>query len=834
MLAGPLLITAAVLLVLREFVLGGTVSIPHPDVLPYWLPTHCFLGRSLAAGHIPAWNPHSMGGAPFAADPQSGWMYLPTMALYATLPCHAALRWFVVLQPLLAGLGLYAFLRKEGVSRPAATVGGLALSVPVAGSTLAVSLPFSGSLAWSALTLAAAAWWLRTSTWSSRMLWSVATAFCWGQIAAAHATNGLAIGTGALIAYLAAGTVRETRAGRRPGRQVGLELVVLAVTLALVNLAFFIPRLAYLPRTSLGAGYTAAGNLAGDGGAVFAPGVHPSWPIRLALAPGLYLGVAALILVPAALRTIRHRHLAWAIGGFGVVTYLLSLEVVARSARGLLDEAPLFGFYLHRPDRFAFGLLLTLPVLAAVGFDSWREQRSPLPRRAVLLIPGALAWGVLPLLAGAGPGHLILAAMGAAAGGVALAGAAVRPALAALVPAVLALELTANGLLGQAGPGQAGPGEGLRPLFPPISAPVDLGAYLRPGPISQTLQRGPGSRYLSIDPARWDPRGYHVLQQPNDWGLLGTHRAAVFGLEEAHGYNPVQPIRYWTLARVVDPRPMRFNVTDFRRPPALLLDLLQVGWLIAPADGPPLASASLAAREGSWALYRLPDAAPRAAVLTDWMLVDGEAQALAMVTDPTFDLDRQVVLEEDPGLPREPGLQPGTVTAPPGAATYRAVGPQAARVDVVAPAPALLVVRNAWDPGWRATVDGRPAPVLSADYLLQGIPVPAGRHTIILAYDDPWVGLGLLGSGLGLAVLLGAALVFRYRERGPAAPGPQPEGAPDRHGEPDHHPRPAGGEGPAGHRQHHDPRQGVHRHRERRGRRQSQGQLPNPQPPGGQ
>ncbi len=69
--AGPLLIVVAVFVVLKGFAFTGRVSTQHPDLLGFWLPTYCFLGKSLAAGHLPAWNPHVMGGVPFAADPQS-------------------------------------------------------------------------------------------------------------------------------------------------------------------------------------------------------------------------------------------------------------------------------------------------------------------------------------------------------------------------------------------------------------------------------------------------------------------------------------------------------------------------------------------------------------------------------------------------------------------------------------------------------------------------------------------------------------------------------------------------------------------------------------------
>jgi hypothetical protein len=144
MVAGPVLICIVVLVTLNAFAFRGLLSTQHPDVLPFWLPTWCYLGKSLGAGHIPLWNPAVMGGIPFAVDPQSGWLYLPPMLLFTAFPCHAAIRWFIVLQPILAGLGTYWFLTSEKLSRPAATVGGLALSLPVAGSIYLLSLPFAG------------------------------------------------------------------------------------------------------------------------------------------------------------------------------------------------------------------------------------------------------------------------------------------------------------------------------------------------------------------------------------------------------------------------------------------------------------------------------------------------------------------------------------------------------------------------------------------------------------------------------------------------------------------------------------------------------------------
>ena len=81
-----------------------------------------------------------------------------------------------------------------------------------------------------------------------------------------------------------------------------------------------------------------------------------------------------------------------------------------------------------------------------------------------------------------------------------------------------------------------------------------------------------------------------------------------------------------------------------------------------------------------------------------------------------------------------------------------------------APAAGVVLVRQTYDPDWHAKVDGHSVRVLPADYVDQGIPVPPGHHVISLTYDDPWVGRGLIGSGVALALLVGAAVGLRQRE----------------------------------------------------------------------
>ena len=109
-------------------------------------------------------------------------------------------------------------------------------------------------------------------------------------------------------------------------------------------------------------------------------------------------------------------------------------------------------------------------------------------------------------------------------------------------------------------------------------------------------------------------------------------------------------------------------------------------------------------------------------------------------------------------------------------AGYSELSPEHVRVtETWTPSAALLIVRNAWDPNWHATVDGHEAPVLAADYVDQGVPVPAGRHEIVLAYDDPAVGCGLLGSILSLTALLGTAGFLAARSKSRTGQNHPPE-----------------------------------------------------------
>jgi len=64
----------------------------------------------------------------------------------------------------------------------------------------------------------------------------------------------------------------------------------------------------------------------------------------------------------------------------------------------------------------------------------------------------------------------------------------------------------------------------------------------------------------------------------------------------------------------------------------------------------------------------------------------------------------------------------------------------------------FVVFGEAHDPGWRATVDGVPAPVLRANAVLQAVQVPPGKHRVTFRYWPVHLNAGIGVSIVGLVV----------------------------------------------------------------------------------
>jgi hypothetical protein len=143
-------------------------------------------------------------------------------------------------------------------------------------------------------------------------------------------------------------------------------------------------------------------------------------------------------------------------------------------------------------------------------------------------------------------------------------------------------------------------------------------------------------------------------------------------------------------------------------------------------------------------------------------VAESEDAVLRAMADPSFRpglwayADRPVE-----GLMRGPSAPDST---PPGEARVVSSLDEDVTVRVDARRRALLVVSDAWYPGWRASVDGAPQPILRVDHAFRGVVVEPGTHDVVFTYAPDSFRLGATLSLVGLSALGAGAVLFRRKD----------------------------------------------------------------------
>ena len=83
---------------------------------------------------------------------------------------------------------------------------------------------------------------------------------------------------------------------------------------------------------------------------------------------------------------------------------------------------------------------------------------------------------------------------------------------------------------------------------------------------------------------------------------------------------------------------------------------------------------------------------------------------------------------------------------------------------VSAPQAAYLILADAWHPGWRATVNGEPAPIQRANLIFRALPVPAGESSVVFSFEPGlWRAALYIGCVLWLITWLAALNLYQLQ-----------------------------------------------------------------------
>jgi hypothetical protein len=755
----------------------------------------------LRAFTLPLWQPHEALGLPLFAQLMHGVLH-PVSLVAAFLAPGAPMELQVVLHLALAAAGAWILARVIGASPWAAAVAGLAFGL--SGYVLGMSC---------VLTYLAGA---STAPWAVAGLRLAGAARPGGVLLGGLGVAALVFAGDPqwLIVGLVLGGVLALEAG---GWRGGLRAVLVGATGGLLAGVQLVPALAFLPETSRSAsvaGWERAiwdlsfwriaelvlpGFFNGVPGSGVAPvfrelggdvGRHTT-----SFVPSVFVGALTLALAAAAVR--RSRTTVVLAGAAGVALWL-ALGVNA-GADQLLGGLPVWGAFRYS-EKLVGPLALCVAVLAALGTDRLTEatpasgtltlrqaQGERIPEESSSeqgerigekrgerigittavkrifflrgLLPFGIALGIVALaaLATAAWPEAVVSAEAAAAlrqrllvglGHLALAAALLRAVLftarsaprwgAPAAAAAIALQSGAAAIFAlHAGSPDAierqplaalrteeGP---VRITTPVVSTPAlprpDLDPADRLAAFQSRLGAAPYTSPIAVD----------QLDCYSGFASVHFDRFSE-GVERQLG------LRHWDAWR-------RLGVTHVSAPRALLPD--QLPSVAASVEGGVKVMQESDYGFGVWAVPHRPWAS-----FAPGVFPARDAQEALTVLATQLALGRpEIVLEGSP----PPGMSPGRVLA-----WERRGG--LVRIEAEAEGPALMVVNDAWWPGWEANVDGTPVEIQRADVLVRAVPFPAGRHVLEMRYAPPELTWGLAASAAGVAALA-VLLVLERRHR---------------------------------------------------------------------
>ncbi|MEW5718143.1 MAG: YfhO family protein [Chloroflexota bacterium] len=769
------LLTALVLLFFWRIItprLEDRAVFPPGDFTDQFWAFRMYEARAFAEGRLPLWSDNFNGGHPFLADVQSAIFYpvglIWTLIVVALRGAHFTLLDLeieAIVHFILAGAFTYLFAHRLLGSRIAALVSALTFTF---GGYLTSYPPQQLAILETAIWLPLALLFLDLAGDAHKGLrYYVAAGIALGVAAFAGHPQTFMFVAYACAIYLAwrVLTIQNSEfkiQNSSPPRTLNFELrilnyeftlhvsrfIIAALIAAGISAAQWLPTLEYQmisTRAALSWADAASGFPTLDPLQMILPGFVSAFQSPL------YVGILPLWLALFALWVNRSREkIFWALLALGSLLVAFGFYVFAYALFYLFVP----GFALFRgQERLALVISFALAILAGYGFCDLMRAPSDVKRarRVWALLPAGVTISLMFVCALHVSGTLKqsgqVAFLGTRAGLMTL----LFVLTSALVAWRIRLDDQSSISTGESPMNRAGAQSALAD-FHLLQTPNLFGGLALALIVfdlfsinSQAYNAEPKPRY-PITPLIQMIQNERGVFRVVDEGKMPGHFGVAYNLEEISGISPLRIARY-----------------DFLRdnlPEEKLWALLNVRYVITGRPG--FQNAELVTNDGDARLLRLNDTMPRAWFVPYALQNANDDQVLAAMSSDAFDPWSVAYVADAPiaPLPAPPIRREQNRSAH--AAEFTRVTPEHARVIVNAPADGLLVLsENYYYPGWRAVVDGMPAPILRANVALSAVPVRAGARQVEFVFEPGSVRIGIgitvttiiaivLAAGLGL------------------------------------------------------------------------------------
>jgi len=155
--------------------------------------------------------------------------------------------------------------------------------------------------------------------------------------------------------------------------------------------------------------------------------------------------------------------------------------------------------------------------------------------------------------------------------------------------------------------------------------------------------------------------------------------------------------------------------------------------------------------DGVYQVFENTNAFPRAFLVNSFVVENNPQKILDTMFNPNFDLRKEVVLEQDSKFN----------LSGQGTADINSYSSDKILITTNSTGNNLLFLSDSYYPGWQAFVDGRKTPIYRADFTFRTIFVPSGKHQVEFVYSPLSFSFGVLAAVLGLLTIIFLAVVSK-------------------------------------------------------------------------
>ena len=293
----------------------------------------------------------------------------------------------------------------------------------------------------------------------------------------------------------------------------------------------------------------------------------------------------------------------------------------------------------------------------------------------------------------------------------------------------------------------------------PLSTPSQFGLFDELYKIEWLQQHFPYYNIQSLDIVQM-PRAPADLQAFNDLFRIGIK-------QDSSGQSSIAPETFPRVARLWE-----LTNTRYLLGPAVLLDLFngqldpdqhrfrivqRFDVMSKPGIERPTQLEELTAipgDNGNYALFEFSGALPRVKLYSHWQVGTNDAITLQTLASTNFDPGQTVLVSAS--LP----TTSATTNANSGTVEFKSYTPTDIRFAAQAETPTVLLLNDRYDPHWRVFVDGQPAPLLHCNFIMRGVYLAPGTHTVEFKFTLARGLLYVTLAAIGVALLLCGSLFY--------------------------------------------------------------------------